>query len=246
MMKLLIVIIIAFATGGVWANAQEQPKPNTSPAAASSPIPPQVLVQSQPDSPLQIKSVQTRWVTPTRDGIELHIVVQNTSEKSITAYATRDDNEEKYPCLLFGAFSPGKALRPRQTDGKSTFRGYAAEAAPQLKRSVDFVEFTDGTRWGADLCQSGQQISGQRAGAKEAVSRLLKVLGESGPSEVLTIARKGMLDVVAPENQSVQWKEGFRVGVSTIARRILQAEEQWGSVEIEAALNRPYDALETK
>jgi hypothetical protein len=246
MLKLLVAIMIACATGGVSANAQALTQQVTSPVPASSPIPPQVIVQSQPDSPLQIKSVQTRWVTPTRDGIELTIVVQNTSDKSITAYATRDDNEGKYPCLLFGAFSPGKALRPQQTDGKSTFRGYSAEAAPQLKRSVDFVEFTDGSRWGADLCNSGQQLSGQRAGAKEAVSQMLKVLAESGPTEVLTIARKGMRGVVAPADQPVPWKEGFRVGVSTIARRILQAEEQWGPAEIEATLKRPYDALETK
>lgn len=246
MMKLLVAIMITCVTGGVRANAQVQQNSDTSPTPASSPIPPQVLVQSQPDSPLQIKSVQTRWVTPNKDGIELHIVVQNTSEKSITAYATRDDNEGKYPCLLFGAFSPGKALRPRQTDGKSTFRGYTAEAATPLKRSVDFVEFTDGTRWGADLCQSGQQISGQRAGAKEAISRMLKVLAESGPTVVLTIARQGMREVLAPEDQPVPWKKGFRVGVSTITRRVLQAEQQWGSAEIEAVLKRPYDALETK
>ena len=108
------------------------------------------------------------------------------------------------------------------------------------------MEFTDGTTWGADRCQCAEFLKGERAGGSEAAKKLLQVLAESGPEEVLKVARKGMHDLAPPDEKSPVWKKGFEAGVRTIIYRVNQAETEWGLTEIETALRRPFDALEVK
>jgi hypothetical protein len=238
MKNFLFAFIFAAITNAT--NAQE-PRQQNSPT----PGPPQVEILSQPDSPLRVVSVQTKWAVPDRSGIELYVVVENVNLKTVSAYATRDDGPEgSNSCFVLSAKSPGKALSPGQSEGRSTWRGY--NPSSPLRRLVDFVEFTDGTTWGADACQSAESLTSRRAGAREARKLLLEIFTAGGADAVIRTLRSSLAQVEPPPNHSLRWKQGFLSGFSSYGERIRQADQEWGSTEIEYALRRPIDALAEK
>lgn len=252
------------------ARAQEEP--------GQTPEPPAVSVEERQGSPLRILSVQTKWATPARTGIELYITVENVSGKAVSAYTTRDaalgdpgeGTRRGRSCLLIRAASPGKALRPGRTEGRSTWTGY--DPAARLRRVVDFVEFTDGTTWGEDVCGMAEVMAASRAGAREARRRLREVFASGGADAVIEILKPGRFqaeppedsaeerrrvqsfrpargdrgNVERPDERTLAWRQGYRSGFESYADRIRRAEFEWGYTEIEHALGRPVDALEDK
>jgi hypothetical protein len=239
MKEFLLALMFVVISNATYAQSSE---PKDSPT----PEPPQVEIISQPNSPLRIKSVQTKWAVPSRSGIELYTVVENLSVKAISAYTTRDDGGSVDPISCFGlrAKSLGKALRQGQSEGKSTWRGY--NPSSHLRRLVDFVEFTDGTTWGEDVCGTAESLAGSRAGAREARKLLREVFAAEGVDAVLSRVKTGLTEIEPPPNQSLRWKEAFLGGVKSYVERIRQADQEWGYTEIEHALQRPIDGLEEK
>lgn len=242
-MKELVVASILLAAPAI-AHAQAPDQGG----AAPQPEPPQVGVVPQPDSPLRISSVRTKWAVPDRSGIELYVVVENVNGKAVSSYATRDDGggDAGAACLLLSAHSPGKVLRPGGSEGRSTWRGYSPSSSAPPRRMVDFVEFTDGTTWGADACRSAELLAGQRAGAREARKLLTEVFATGGADAVIEALKSGLPEVEPPPDRSRRWRQGFGSGFSSYVNRIRRANEEWGFTEIEYALGRPIDALEEK
>jgi hypothetical protein len=111
---------------------------------------------------------------------------------------------------------------------------------------VDFVEFTDGTTWGADACQSAELLAGQRAGAREARKLLREVFDTGGADAVIETLKSGLPRAEPPPDRSRVWRHGFGSGFGGYVSRIKRADEEWGFTEIEYALGRPIDALEEK
>jgi hypothetical protein len=239
MKTFLFVFIFAAITNATYAQVPSQNSPTP-------PESPRVEIISQPDSPLRIVSVQTKWAVPDRSGIELYVVVENINVKTVSAYATRDDGaaEGLSGCWVLNAKSPGKALRPGQSEGRSTWRGYNPSTV--LRRLVDFVEFTDGTTWGADACQSAESLASRRAGAREARRLLLEIFAAGGADAVIRMLKVGLPEVEPPPNHSLKWKQSFLSGFNGYADRIKQADQEWGYTEIEYALRRPIDAVGEK
>ena len=240
MKYIAVALLVAVLTPTV-ARAQS---PNQESRQSSSPRAdqgPETSVQPQPDSPLRL-SVSTRWVSDGR-GYEVSTVVQNVGDRAVTAYATRyaPEGEPRGGCALWNIMSPGRVLRPGQSDVKSTWRGFSP-SDPLLTYAVDFIEFTDGATWGADVCHSAERLAGERAGGRAAASRLLELLAEGGPEAVKRAFGDGVSDVAPPAGHSTVWEEGFRIGVKVIAGRARRAVEEFGPEEIEHTLKRPYDA----
>ncbi|MGH9906370.1 MAG: hypothetical protein ACRD8U_12405 [Pyrinomonadaceae bacterium] len=236
MKTFFFVFIFAAIANATYA---QEPQPTNS---STPPEPPQVEILSQPDSPLRIVSVKTKWARPDHSGIELFVVVENSGVKIVSAYATRNDvglND----CMALSAKSPGKALRPGQTEGRSTWRVY--NPSSPLRRLVDFVEFTDGTTWGTDVCQTAEWLVSVRAGAREARKLLLQTFAAGGADAVIKIL-KSELTVEPPPNHSQKWKENFRLGFNGYLDRNRQADQEWGYTEIEYALKRPISAVNEK
>jgi hypothetical protein len=242
MRELVVAFILLSAPAGAYAQAPDQKNP------PHQTEPPQVHVVPQPDSPLRISSVRTKWAVPDRSGIEIYVVVENVNGKAVSSYATRDDSggEGVATCLLLSAHSPGKVLRPGRSEGRSTWRGHSPSAPSPLRRMVDFVEFTDGTTWGPDACQSAALLAGQRAGAREARKLLREVFATRGADAVVEALKSGLPQVEPPQDRSLIWRHGFVSGFSGYANRIKRANEEWGFTELEYALGRPIDALEEK
>ncbi len=213
-----------------------------------SPAGPEVMAQPQLGSPLRISSTKTQWLAPDRQSFEIYIVVENVSDKSIRAYATYNADaskaQESKRCFLYNVPSNGKVLQPGQKDGKSVWRHLSdTTSQPNIELVVDFVEFTDGSVWGIDTCQSMQGLEGWRAGALASKRQLKRILLEKGPEGVLA-ELKNRSSVDWPQGRSAPWIEGFRGGVSSIRERVGRAFEQGGLPEINTDLQRPFDASE--
>lgn len=233
------LVALAFVAIGNTSNAQ-----NAEPRNSTTPESTKVEIVSQPESPLQILSVQTKSMLGNGSLIEVSITVENRSPKPISAYATRHPNDDSDRCFVLRANSPGKALRQAQSELRTTWRD--DNPSSQMRRLVDFVEFTDGTTWGTDICQTAEYLASRRAGAREARKLLLEIFKAAGADAVLSRLKAGITPVEPPANHSPKWEQGFRAGFESFVERIKQAGQEWGYTEIEYALRRPIDALAEK
>jgi hypothetical protein len=263
-MKWLAVFFLPLCLcSGMVAQSSEKQAPQKSPPPSEIP---QVIIKPQPEVSLRVASAKTAWTFPyDGTGIEIFIVVENAGDRPIRAFATRRDNvgvAGRTTCFL-NNLSLGKILRRGQTDGKSTFQHYSP-AAPAPTIWVDFVEFTDNSTWGADECHCADRLAGERAGARAIKDLMLKLLADGGPESVLKllrdydekikaaresgnpVAEEQIRLVESPSGHSIVFDEGFRFGASSMIGRVVTANQEWGSSEIEAALRRPYDASEIK
>ena len=202
---------------------------------------PQVIVASQPDSPLLL-TTSHRWATPGREILDLYVMVKNRDTKSIRAYATRIDFEGRplsEACPVENIYSPGKVMKQEDGDGKSRF--VATKNNPVLQVSVDYVEFVDGSSWGPDTCQTVEYLAGERAGGDAAIKWFKNLIKEKGTEAVVEIIRNRNVSVAKPDNPSARWHEGFRFGVEIISQRIIEAYHKDSEADVAAVLNKPYD-----
>lgn len=209
------------------------------------PPPPKVEVESQSDSSLLI-TVTTMWVNINPPGIELALKVKNIStDKAVRAYTTRQAvtvGEPPQGCFLLNVIKPGKVLQPGQSEVRSTWRGYPLDSRKPILLFIDFVEFTDGSTWGADGCESAQYLAGARVGAKAFAERLEKALEDVGAAAMLKSLTEIAGELEVPIVESPAWQKGFRDGVESMIYRVRETVSADGLPEIGPALKRPYDA----
>ena len=224
--------------------------------------PPPFKVVSQPDAPVRVVSAAVKWALPNdRRGVEVYIVVENASQKSVRSYATRRElSSDRWTCLGPGRI-PAKGLVPGEKLGTSTWQGVPSTDSPPSVL-VDFVEFTDGTRWGADACQMGERIDGTYAGEREQRDQFLKIFREQGAEALMTYIRENykksidetawkrglrpLVPIWPPTGHSEKWEDGFESGARGLVERVIEAERKWGSDEIEHELSRPIGPTEKK
>jgi hypothetical protein len=152
----------------------------------------------------------------------------NVSSKAIRAYAIKQALETEAHAgkvLFIGLDGNNKpALQPNQMT--TIFDGYEPSSPDdqQLNFSVDYVEFSDGTKWGPDSANSAERSEGQRAAAYLVTQHLLKILNNGRPSEVLAAIENGQAKIEPPSGRSYAWKEGFRFGCTSTAEHLKRAQ----------------------
>jgi hypothetical protein len=195
----------------------QSPKSESPPPSSKQKIPgPEVYkVKPQPDSPLRL-SVETYWLDLKLEtkgafpnGYESYRSVENVSDRAISAYALRPPVGIEIPGFCVRNLPPDKVLQPGQSEGASTW-GIYSPSTPVHTFEVDFVEFTDGTTWGADLCRSAESLAGQRAGGSAAAGRLLELLAGGGPDAVM----KTVKEELAGWGLDAVYKEAVRLGLA--------------------------------
>lgn len=206
-----------------------------------------VSVREVSDAPLRIIAVDNNQVKSTP---QLDLVVVNISNKPISAYAIRYDvasGQTPGGVELSIAVLPRAILQPNQsalTDvGAGELRG---DAIDSILVSLDFVEFTDGSTWGADIHKSAEKIAGQRAGARAALQYLLRISQSKGSSAILEAIEAEGFDSPIPPDHSPEWASGFQSGVGHIKGRLIQAYKEGGVASIESTLRQPIDALDRR
>src|SRR5580765_2533572 len=175
-MRILSSVIILIAAGaGAFA---QDPKP---PASSIPAVPQPVRILSQPDAPLRIISADTSWAMPNdRTMVQVFVVVKNVSDQLVRTYATRrgvESNSSSKACLGPPGMI-GRGLQPGQTAGTSSWQGISNSDPWAVW--IDFVEMSDGSRWGADKCEIGERLDGERSGMRAQRDQLLTILREKG------------------------------------------------------------------
>lgn len=208
---------------------------------------PVVNIQEQPGAPLKISSALTKWATPDQQMLEIYVVVENVSETEIRSYAWRlappDGSENKDACFSYNIQSPGKILKPGDSDGKSTWRRIPLDSPlPNIDLSVDSAELANGTMWGLDSCRSSERLNGLRAGALAAKDIFAKIGDENRGKAILNLLKADTPNIEVPDGHSPLWADGFRDGLRQLFDKLRMANEQGGLPEVERVLQLPFDA----
>jgi hypothetical protein len=210
-----------------------------------------VSAQWQADSPLQISAVANHSPDPKK--LNITFDVWNITDKGIRAYAIK---HEVVCCGSNAAHIRGSSLShilsvdklflPGQVRSEEIGNEWSTAPYERVTLSIDFVEFTDGSRWGPDISKSSKRLEGMRAGMKAAKTVLLKLLSDKGSQAVVELIESDM-NLLAPEqNYSEAWVTGFQTGVKSMSARLLHAYQDKGIAEIEKGLKQPFDASEEK
>lgn len=259
-MKVLSAVLLVMGAALVVA-AQESSKSTT---AAPVPVPQQFRILPQPDAPARIVSAEIRWATPSdRFAVHVYPVVENVSQKAIATYSTRwETNPLTGAKRCLGPSNiPYKGLLPGEKMGTTTWQGDAHfDPAPAIW--LDFVEFKDGTRWGADECRNAESTDGAREGARLQRDQFLKIFREQGADALMKFIRanyhkefgvktwqqgeRPLVPIWPPDGHSRKWEEGFTAGARGVVERVIEAERRWGPDEIEHELSRPIGPNEKK
>jgi hypothetical protein len=221
----------------------------------SRPSPPPFKVVAQPDAPVHVVSADVKWALPDSErGVEVYIVVENVSQKTVRAYTTRREvARDHWVCAGPPGRLPAAGLLPGAQAGTSTWQGVpSADSPPGVW--VDFVEFADGTRWGTDECKSGDRIDGGYAGLRAQRDQFLKIFREEGAEALMTFIRQNyqkkidgaawkqgerpLVPIWPPTGHSQNWEDGFTSSARGLVERVIEAEQKWGLDEIEHELSR--------
>lgn len=205
---------------------------------------PTITAQVQRDSPLAITSITSAGrMVPDLQNIEFGFYVINISSKPIRAYAIRQDNSAGATKLGGGValYNPQLAnslLLPNQSTFIPDTSYVTSDQKNSIVLSVDFVEFSDGTKWGPDSERSSERAAGQRAAAHLVSERLLQILNSGKAEGVMREIEAGTTNIELPTDRSAEWKEGFRAGRVAVLNRLKRANEGRGPTELERELRR--------
>ncbi len=217
---------------------QERPVPTSSSQKAQTRTP-ILSTQTPPDAPLVISS--PRIISRDGESIEVAIDLVNVSSKPIRAYAIKqalDADVTRSGQVLFTNLdlTNRSVLQPNQVT--TIFDVYQRDVAKEetVVFLVDYVEFSDGTKWGADSANITERSAGQRACAYILSKRLLKTLNNSGPSDVIRVIDKGAANIEPPSGRPAEWKEGFRQGCKSIEQQLKRVQENGGLNQLDHEL----------
>jgi hypothetical protein len=152
-----------------------------------------VLVNTKGDAPVELQIAHPESAGVDQYLPEVEVVIINTSDKVVSAYAIRHD------VGLNGQLRAGGVELTRAAAARSLLRPGNSQTASiggtryslpieRLVVSIDFLEFTDGTTWGADTYSSREVLAGMRAGEEAAARYLLWLLRARGPNAFTTKA----------------------------------------------------------
>lgn len=244
---ILTVVICAVSAVAAYTQSSDQP-PQSAASVRAEREKPAAKVKEAPDAPLLI-SVATKWATPDQQMLEVYFTVKNIGNRPIRAYAVRVargvETQEGGGCFFNSIDRAAKILQPNQSIGRSTWRQVPeSDVQTPVEVTLDFVEFADGTVWGADGCQAAELFGGMRAGIRAGKLRFKRKLDEEGVDALIRRLYADDPDLNPPEGHSDAWKAGFRGAISSLRERIRQANVDGGLPEVEAALQKPFDASE--
>jgi hypothetical protein len=210
---------------------------------------PIVTVQTQLDSPLRISTTEVTSTDPLTPGF--NFTITNTSNRLIRAYAIRHDTssdlgENSGSGLMFFHLSSIESLLKPSQAIQETHPASATYSQPvkTIILSIDFVEFDDGSTWGADTFKSADRLAGQRAGGHAAINKLRSILRAGGPAAVVRAMTTEEANASPQSGGSKEWQDGFQAGFGIVRNRLQRAQNKGGLAAVAAELDQPFDASE--
>ncbi len=143
--------------------------------------------------------------------------LKNVGLIPIRAYAVITDVNGRKDVRF--AIYPSKPVEP----GKDFTDSYVYDQSDKVSFSLDFVEFTDGSKWGNDSNEKSKLIDAYMEGWNLAIARIKKVLGEQEAAyfirlvELIEFTSSGdPIGAPKPERVKSLKKDGYRVVVNSI------------------------------
>jgi len=208
----------------------------------------QVLVKSQPDSPLLVTLSKAKNLQEP----EIDLLLQNQGDRVVRAYTIGHEvvsEHSKAEGINFrnlrtveSLFLPGEA-RAESIEG---FTQPDSEPIERINIYVDYLEFDNGTTWGLDKFQSAELLAGQRAGARAVLDYLNEIRKEGGAMALTKVGKLNNIPISPPKNQSAQWLEGFRSGSSILEEQFRAVLKTGNLKETETVLRRPFDTSDRR
>jgi hypothetical protein len=246
LLRILTLGILTLCLSLLSRNGTNTPFANTkeSPSVLIQTQAPIIEVQTQNGTPVLITSPRIlSW-----DGQhgEFAFELLNMSGQSVRAYAIKERAEaggSQSSSVMFINLDLTQAPRLQPSQAITNYDTYQASSEKQqrLTLSVDYVEFSDGTKWGFDSAKSSERSAGQRAAAYLISKRLLKVLDEGTPNDVLNALESGAANGELSKGQSEEWKEGFHSGNNSVSMQLKNAQKKGGAAQVEQKLRQLAD-----
>jgi hypothetical protein len=198
-----------------------------------------IEVSPQPDAPLLISLSGAIANDPMKPQISYQ--VENIGNKPVRAYAIRRDaeaGETTNSGLTFGmAYVLDWVMQRGQWQGAiSKFEGMG-QPPERITLSLDFVEFEDGTTWGADHFKSAERLAIRRYGAKQERARLLQILATGGEEALIQSLQPPAAGVA--NTPLLEPAQSQRVGIQMLRNHLLLVYKNEGASFLLEALNNP-------
>lgn len=202
---------------------------------------PSVIAKPQADAPLVISS--PRVVSWDGQDLEVALDVVNVAKKAIRGYAlglsVQGEGAPSGQIMFVNLdLSNNSPLTPNRITTIFDVHQVSSAKENQIAYFVDYVEFSDGSKWGADSGNNEQRSAGQRAAAQILSKRLLAILNSGGSADVMTAIEKGAANIEPPSERSEEWKEGFRRACASISQRLKMVQNRKGSRLIDPELRQ--------
>ena len=194
-------------------------------------------VRAQTDAPLRISAVEDN--SDDADAPRIEFVVENLGTKPIQAFWIRYDTVAHGVNVTLGMGINANRQELILPPGKRRALVVSNRDKEKVMLSVDFVEFADGSMWGADTARYAESLAGERAGARAEAERLIELLKTGG----LQAVKEAAAEKVNYPNLTTESRRevSYLIGVRTTRSRVLRASEGGGLSTVESALRQPYD-----
>ena len=184
-------------------------------------LPVSAEVLQQTDSPIFLSVVNV----DNSEGLfqKINFTMQNISDKSIKAYALTGRG-------TITSIHTKKLFEP----DKMTNEVYYVEREnikPNMviTLSIDYVEFEDGTSWGADVFKQSEIIKGYKNGKAGAIEKIRELINKRDSKTLRNLFRQESIETAVPAPDSKQtdnWQRGFKLGYKSVIRNMQEDKEQ--------------------
>lgn len=201
---------------------------------------PVIVARNEPGSPLVISA--ERQLPKTEQTPEIVFNVTNVTNKTIIAFAIRVEEAAGQltptsKILLQNLELSATDLLPnRSLSNSDTYENVSSEQH-RITLSVDYVEFSDGKKWGVDSLKSSEKVAGSREGLEILMTRLPETIRGTNANELANVL-ESMGNIESPPQHSEEWNYGFRWATRSVANRLKRANQTGGLSQVNTELSR--------
>ncbi len=206
---------------------------------AVQPQAPTIVARNEPGSPLVISA--ERQLAKTEQAPEIAFNVTNVTNKTITAFAIKlevaSGSRLVTEVSLHNLELSATDLPPnRSLSNFDTYENLSSEQH-RVTLSVDYVQFSDGKRWGLDSVKSAERIAGQRAAIEIFTTRLAGIIRGTNAKDLANVL-ESMANIEPPPQHSEEWNDGFRGATRSVSNRLKRANQAGGLGQVHTELSR--------
>lgn len=202
-----------------------------------------VVIQPQPNAPLAITRASVDSTDPFTPSIA--ITLTNAGNELIRAFTLRCETHFGESRMISWSLNNIRSIencfRPQDTRIITINDTNYSRPPESAVLSIDFVEFLDGSRWGEDTYRSGERLDGWRAGAHAEVESILNKIETRGLNVAIKSIESNGSDTALPSGASLEYLDGFRLGVDAVRARALHSERKNNDKGLVNELRRPID-----